>query len=419
MKKRIITALVLSMLGVSLLSGCNKTVNEKNRQYNVDFSWWGNDNRHKYTMNGINDFMDNNENINVVFHYGEWSGYERKNRVWMNSKTEADVMQINYAWLDEYSKDGNGYYNLYELADYIDLSQYEEDELSYGVKNGKLNAIPIAFNMSTLCYNKAIFDKYNLECPKTWDDLFTAAQVLSEDDIYTLGMSKKHMMLMLIAYFEQTTGRSAFDKDGKLLLTKDDIGYILDFYKELIEKKVLKPIDQFDKSNLADGQVAMGIFWISDADSYCKGIADGGGEAVITDYFMADNATLSGLYMKPATMYAISNISENPEEAAKLLDYLLNNENMILLQGTEKGVPVSKKAVETLKKDNKLDGYGYEAYSNMQQHRDELNIMIPIMESEEIIDVFKEDADEYIYDVTNREETINNIYDDMWVIINK
>lgn len=419
MKKNLLKTVLFSLLCVTILSACGNTISENRDVTNIEFSWWGNDDRHMYTMNGVNAFMKANPDINVKYRYGEWSGYERKNRVWVKSQTEADVMQINYAWLDEYSHDGNGYYDLYQLTDYIDLSQYDEDELSYGVKNGKLNAIPIAFNTSTVCYNKTILDKYNLECPKTWDDLFTVAEVLSQDDIYTIGMAKKHMLLMLIAYYEQTTGKHVFDKDGKLLLTKDDVGYMLDFYKELIDKKVLMPIDKFDVSKLGENQVAMSLFWISDSNNYCSTIEKNGGEPVISDYFMAPNASMSGVYMKPATMYAISSITDNPEKAAELLNYLVNDEGMALMQGTEKGVPVSKKAVAILETEGKLEGYGYEAYVNMQKHRDELNIMIPIMESEDIMDAFKNNADEYIYDVSTREETITKIYDDINAVINK
>ena len=44
----------------------------------------------------------------------------------MNSKTETDVMQINFGWLSEYSADGRGYYDLEKVSDVIDLSVYSE-----------------------------------------------------------------------------------------------------------------------------------------------------------------------------------------------------------------------------------------------------------------------------------------------------
>ena len=125
----------------------------------------GNDARHAYTMDGVDEFQKQNPDIDVEYHYGDWNGYEKRMQVWMKSHTETDVMQINYAWLDTYSRDGSGYYDLYQLKDYIDLDNFTKEDLAFGEKNGKLNAIPIAFNTSTVYYNKKIYDAYGLSLP--------------------------------------------------------------------------------------------------------------------------------------------------------------------------------------------------------------------------------------------------------------
>ena len=70
------------------------------------------------------------------------------------------------------------------------------------------------------------------------------------------------------------------------------------------------PIDQFERSKFATGEVASCIFWISDADNYCNALKEKGATPYFTNYFHDENEKLSGVYMKPATMYAISNISE-------------------------------------------------------------------------------------------------------------
>ena len=101
-----------------------------------------------------------------------------RKQVWMISQTETEVMQINYAWLDTYSRDGSGYYDLYQLKDYIDLDNFTKEDLAFGEKNGKLNAIPIAFNTSTVYYNKKIYDAFGLSLPESWDDYFKAAKML-------------------------------------------------------------------------------------------------------------------------------------------------------------------------------------------------------------------------------------------------
>jgi oligogalacturonide transport system substrate-binding protein len=410
----ILIALLVAIVFVAIfvatsLSDKDEDVTVENDSVSISFSWWGNDGRHAYTMEGVDVFQELNEDVEVSCRYGEWNGYEKRMKVRMKSHNEADVMQINYAWLTEYSSDGEGYYDLYSLSDYIDLSNFSEDDLKYGEVNGKLNAIPIAFNTSSMFFNQTIFDEYNLELPETWDDYFEVAKTLSQHDIYVLGCSKKQLFLLMIAYFEQTTGEHAFSDDGQLLLDTDDMEYILEFYKRLIDEKVLLPIDQFDRPHFVNGQIAGTMIWVSDAGNYCDALEEAGGEPVLGEYPMAKNAKLSGWYKKPATMYAISNITEHPEESAKLLDFLLNSTEMADLQKTEKGIPVSAAAVEELKENDDLGEYEYAANTKMLDEEDSMNVMIPVMEQDDVLNTFKQTADEYLYDKMNITECAQTI----------
>lgn len=130
------------------------------------------------------------------------------------------------------------------------MSNFSKEDLAYGEIDGKLNALPIAYNT-------------------------------------------------------QTTGKHFFDEKGNLTLTQVEMEAFIAFYKKLLDEKVLMSIDQFDRAQLTSGEVAGAAFWIS------------------------------------------AN-TEHPHEAAKLLDYLLNSKEMAIVQGTEKGVPVSKKALWAL-----------------------------------------------------------------------
>lgn len=416
MKLKCVKAITILLI-LSMLIGCGRQevvyVDGNNDKAQISFSWWGNDNRHAYTMDGVDLFNRQKLNIAVSYRYGEWAGYERKNNIWVESNSQADVMQINYAWLNTYSPDGNGYYDLYQLSDYIDFSGYDENDLAFGEIDGKLNAIPIAYNTSTICFNKKILDDYDLEIPKTWEDLFEAADILSEQDICVLGAVHKHVMLLLYSYYEQTQGKVIFDKEGRLTVDHDGIGYLLDFYKRMLDEKVLLPIDQFERAQFANGKCAGSLFWISDADNYCGALKDNGGNPVFSTYPMAETAKMSGLYIKPATMYSISSITEYPAESAELLNYLINDKYMIELQGTEKGVPANKNAVKILEKEGLVEGFGFDAYNQMQNDKDKMNNIVPAMENEGVIDAFMMNADAYMYGVKSREEVINSIYDEM------
>ncbi len=421
-RAKLVVYLLLVSFFVSACSSFSKTdVTTHNERVALNFSWWGNDIRHIYTLDAISIFEEQNEEIDVKSHYGVWNGYEQRNRVYMRSDDESDVMQINYAWLNTYSPDGLGYYDLNRLRDYIDFSNFSEEDLQFGMVEGKLNALPIAFNTPVIYYTKELYDQYDLDLPNTWEDLFQAARVMREDGVYPLGAAKKHVFLLMIAYYEQTTGKPFFSEEQKLNITQEELEENLRFYKKLFEEKVLMPIEQWNLNKMSDGSCAGDVMWVSDADNYCAAYEEGGYTPVLGSFLGVndENAKLPGWYMKPATMYAISDTTEHPEAAAKLLNFLLNSPDMAKLQQTEKGVPISRNAYQTLEKEGLLQGRSYEANELMLRQREDINTFLPIMENSDLIECFKENSDSYLYDKVSVEEAAANMYKEMQEICNK
>lgn len=409
--KRIISLLLCTV--IMMQTGCaskeNKVVYDAD--VSIKCSWWGNDDRHHYMLEGIDQFMHKTkEHIQVISSYGNWGGYENRMRIYMKSHNTPDVMLINYSWIEQYARE-DGFYNLYDLSDVIDLDNFTEDELQFGEVDGRLEAIPISFNTPIFYYNKTLYESYGLDIPKTWDDLFAAAAVMQKDGIYPLGASEKHVFFLLVAYYVQTTGKEVVGEDGTLQLEKEDIGALLDFYKRLIDEKVLMPIDQFNRNCFANGTVAGALAWINDAGNYCNPVTDNGNAVSIGDYICASNAAAFGWYVKPATMYAISAITEHPKEAGQLLNYLLNDADMAVLQGTEKGIPISNTATDALTNKNMLDGYEKQADDMREQNAGKLKVLPPILESEDVYDGFKVNADYYLYDKLSKEEVVDKIYE--------
>ena len=101
---------------------------------------------------------------------------------------------------------------------------------------------------------------------------------------------------------------------------------------------------------------------------------ENGAEVIVGDYLQDAAARKFGWCVKPATMYAISATTEYPEEAAKLLEFLLNSRDMAQLQGTEKGIPISDAAKAALQETQKLSGYEKQADDMRENYADRLEI---------------------------------------------
>lgn len=394
------------------LSGCvgEPVMSPQRQQIEITFSWWGNDKRNEYTLAAVQKFEELHPEIKVKCSYSEWSGFEARTKIRMASNTEADVMQVNFNWLKAYSPDGTGYYDLESLSDTLDLTQFSQDMLAYGRVNGILNAIPIAMNTETVYFNKTIFDAHGLSIPQTWDDLFDAAKVLREDNVFPLSGAQKSIWLYLLAYAEQTSGKTLLDSSGKLQFTPDEFKLMLEMYAKMVNEKVIPQVEYFLRTEIDNGNFAGTVAWVSDAANYFSKVIENGHEVVTAPYTDYDPShSGKGWYAKPATLYAISNNTEQPKEAAMLLNFLLNSKEMALLQGVEKGIPLSKAAKGYLEEANQLSGIQYEA-SQLMEHTEGLATIDPIMENGDLLDVFIESCNQVLFEKASADDAAKEVW---------
>ncbi|MBR6102163.1 MAG: carbohydrate ABC transporter substrate-binding protein [Ruminococcus sp.] len=406
-KRRILPLL----LSAAMLAACGETeINEVRRSDDISFSWWGMDKRHSYTVNAVKQFVRMNPSIDVKSEYSEFSSFQKRMDAEFASHDECDVMQINYDWLFRYSPDGTGFYDLNQLADTIDLSNFTEDQLSYGMINGKLNGIANALNTQTCYYDRGMYSDYGLELPKTWDDVFAAARVMSRDGIYPLTMNKKAAWLMCIAHQEQTSGRRCYYEDGSVGFTEADFAEILTFYKRLCDEKVTELFSDVDTRELIDLKAAGLVCWISDAGSFCEPAIEQGRDIVVGDYLTTGSGELTGWYAKPTSLYCIRRDTKMPEASAKLVDFLLNSQEMAQAQGTEKGIPLSKSMLEVLEANDLLKGIQVTANDQMKATSG-IKRISPCLENAVLVDSFASAATDTVLTEADIETEAKALYE--------
>ncbi len=410
MTRRIKAFILAAVLLLLTSCGDESVMYEQAEQTEITLSWWGNDTRNEYTLDAVARFEAAHPDIKVKCSYSEWSGYEARNQVRMVSGTETDVMQINVGWLSQYSPDGEGYYDIEQLGDTVDLSNFSEEMLDYGRRNGVLNAIPIAMNAETVYFNKTIYDKYGLELPKTWEDLFAAAEVMKKDGVYPLSGADKSIWLYTIAYTEQQSGKHIFTDDNKLSFDKADLQTMIEFYSRLVNESVIPKVEDFQRFNIDNGEYAGVVAWVSDALNYFKEPIEAGNEIIAGDYTVSEGIESGvGWYAKPATLYALSKNTKHPKEAAMLLDYMLNSDEWAELQGLEKGIPVSLSVRDYLEKEGQLEGIQYEA-SLVMENNEYISPMNSTVEDAELYQEFISACDLLLFDKCTAEEAAEELY---------
>ena len=147
MKMRKILSLGLAAV-MTLSLGSALTVQAEQADYEectIKFAWWGGDSRHEATQKAVDAFMAKYPGINVEVNFGAWSDWEAARALEFQSGTAADVNQINLSWINEFDSDASVFLDLNEVADIIDLSQWEQVNLDMMKdSNGGQAGVPVA-----------------------------------------------------------------------------------------------------------------------------------------------------------------------------------------------------------------------------------------------------------------------------------
>lgn len=78
------------------------------------------------------------------------------------------------------------------------------------------------------------------------------------------------------------------------------------------------------------------------------------------------------------------------------MNFLINSKEMALLQGVDKGIPLSSEAKEYMEKEGMLEGIQYEASERMDSSEN-MAAMQPYMENSDVIDAFVNACNEVVY----------------------
>ena len=370
--RRKITALFFVTLALMFTFSCGTDVftdNSGNASFNgkdgkISFSWWGGDSRHKATLKAVDEFMAANGDVSVSCSYAAWTNWEESFAAQLYAGNAPDLCQININWLNEFGGEScKNFTNLDLYSNYIDLTQYDNAVLSRCMVGSMTKAVPISVTGRIFFWNETTFSNAGLGVPQTLEELYAYAEVLRTklgDDYYPLALGEYDRFLLMVTYLECRYGK-AWTQGVNLGYTEDEIAEGMRFIQGLEERHVIPTLkelhgsgaDSIDKDlRWTDGRFA-GIFeWDSSVEKYRSALAEGQ-QLAVGNYF-TDMGTSKGGFTKIALAYAIPADSRHPVEAARLLQFLVSNEKAVKAVGTERGIPVNKKAKQVCSDNNLL-----------------------------------------------------------------
>lgn len=172
----------------------------------------------------IADYEAAHPGIKITHETFENESYKTKIK---SSVAANELPDLFYTWGGGFSK------SFVESGKVLPLDQYYTDEfkaqlstaaLNNATYDGKLYGSTYTTPVSALFYNKAMFDKYSLKAPTTWDEFKTVCQTFLDNGITPIGSSVKDTWVLAMTH-DALTLKSAGPEKTANAVTKNGVSY--------------------------------------------------------------------------------------------------------------------------------------------------------------------------------------------------
>ena len=327
---------------------------------NLVMAWWGNQTRNERTQKIIDLYSEQNPGVTIDGQFSEFNDYWQKLATAAAGHSMPDIVQMDYKYLNQYVTNGL----LVDLTPYvedgtIDTADCNQDVLNSGSVNGGLYALCNGINSPALLYNKTLLDENGITVKDnmTLDEFIDVCKEVYEKTGYKTNLCYNQNE-QWIEYFLRADDIVLYE-DGKL--GGDSYEPYADFFKlyedGLKDGYVIDPsvfaersIGSVEQDPLVYGSSPETMSWCAFAYSNqltaTVSAAPEGTEIGLTTWPSADPKKSD--YLKPSQFFAISTDSKNPEEAAKILNFITNDVDFNNILLGERGIPLSSKTAEAI-----------------------------------------------------------------------
>ncbi|MFF7653787.1 ABC transporter substrate-binding protein [Streptomyces sp. NPDC007983] len=342
-------ALVLTLGGT--LTGCGgEGGGGSGGKVTLRFTWWGNPDRAARTEQAVKLFEKRHPDIDISTSFAGFDTYKAKLATQAAGGDAPDVMQLDYRQINQYSTSGI----LLDLGKHPELRTAEIDKrlLATGVVKGKRYAIPVARNTETVAYDAALWRAAGVPEPTldwTWDDWADAMLKLSKSKAKAVkgqaGSTDPGQSEDIFEVWLRGRGKSLYTHGGtRLGFTADDLTRYWEWCTKLRKEGSVAPAEVTTQMDGSVETTALGLRkavssfnWDSAASGYQAIV----GEGVRLAALPVDSSGRRGQYYKSSMFYGASAKTAHPKEAARFIDFLLNDPEAGAILGASRGIPAN------------------------------------------------------------------------------
>ncbi len=390
-------------------------------QTELRMSWWGGNSRHQATLKALEKFHEKYPDIVVKGEYTGWDGHLSRLTTQIAGNTEPDVMQTNWNWLPIFSRDGEGFYDMFQEKDALQVNQFPSQAIKMTTISGKLEGLPVSMTSRVFYYNKDTWEKAGVAYPTNWDDLMKSGKAFEKklgEDYYPLVIEARDIFAMNRSYYIQKFGKDIINHDSNMLnFDKKEMTDFFQMYVDQVKNHVFpstKEYASYGKGNLyemrpwIDGRFGGLYMWDTAVPKYSDNLQPPM-SLELGPYPMAPGAKDAGLLARPSMMFSIGRNTKHPDEAAKLVNFLLNDPDGVKALGLARGIPMSQKGLDILKSSGEIDKHSlsYEGYEQAQKLP---QVITPTTytDNAQLMELFQEEMEHLDYGQSTPAESAKN-----------
>lgn len=325
-------------------------------------AWWGNQVRNERTQAILDLYAEKNPGVTFDGQFSEWNDYWNKLATGAAGHSLPDIVQMDYKYLNQYVSNDL----LVDLTPYIesgvlDVSNCNEGVLNAGKVGDGIYAICNGINAPGLLYNKTItdeagvtvkdnmtFEEFKDICRQVYEKTGYKTNICYyQEDIFCIYMLRAKDIVM---YGDKQLGGTAEDYISYLKIYEDGIkeGWMVD--PSVFAERTIGNVEQ---DPLVYGSSPETRSWCcfqyTNQLTAMRNAAPEGTEINVTTWPSPDPKKSD--YLKPSQFFSVTKDSANPEEAAKVIDFITNSVECNEILAGERGIPISSVVSEAISKD--------------------------------------------------------------------
>lgn len=365
MQRRTFLTAGLGLVAAGALASCSRSSDDgggdagSSGAAGLRVAWYGGQPVTDGLTAALADFGTDNPDLTVTTESAPFDEYWDRLATQTAGGDSPDVMRMSMTYFDDYASRGALLDVASLLADgSIDASGLDADVAASGDIAGGTFGVGQSSIVYAVFVDPAQLEAVGLEAPETgwtWDDFESMATAYADaapDDSFFCNDNGGAFQAFEV-YARQQSG-DLFTADGAWNVSADVIEAWFSMWAGWRDAGIVPPGDLtaettgFENALLVKGKSPMQWGWVQQVTFY-QPLTDNPLQVISVP--SASDGDLSGLFVKALDFWCISADTADPASAAKVVDFLLNDERAITSIGLTLGVPPSQTARDLLAPD--------------------------------------------------------------------